>query len=133
MCLFWKPSYHLIQLFHYNQVLTGVLPYHGSNLKDMIIDICVGKRPSRQIDSSQSQLLQDPVWNVITTGWHNEPRQRCELSVMYHTFSLSSRRGRILPRIASFFKFLQDSQSETQKRVNEMNEVSFSTLLPTLG
>ena len=71
----------------YDQVLTGVLPYHGRNVRDMIVDIRAGERPSRATDSSQDQWLQDPIWNVITTGWHSQPNQRCELSVMYHTFS----------------------------------------------
>jgi len=89
MHLLWRPSYYLIHLSHYNQVLTGVLPYHGRDVPDMIADIRAGKRPSRPIDSSQSRLLQDPVWKVITTGWHDQPNQRCELSVIYHTFSPS--------------------------------------------
>jgi len=36
-------------------------------------------------------------------------------------------RAKILPRIASFFQFLQNSQSEIQRQVNEINEVSFTT------
>jgi len=124
------PTHYSIQLSRYNQVLTGVLPYRGSNLKDMITDIRAGKRPSRPIDSGQSRLLQDPVWNVITAGWHDKPNRRCKLSVMHHTFSAPTQqqhRGKILPRVTSFFQFLQDSESETQKRVNEMNKVNLST------
>jgi len=131
MCLFWKPPYYSIQLSCYNQVLTGVLPYHGSNLEDMITDIRAGKRSSRPMDSSQGRLLEDPVWNVISTGWRGNPRRRCKLSVMHHTFLPQQQRGRILPRVASFFQFLQDLQPETQKRVDEMNEVCLSTLPPT--
>ena len=135
MSLFWKPSYYLIQLSRYDQVLTGVLPYHGSDVENMATDICAGKRPPCPIDSSQSQLLQNPVWNVITTGWHDELKQRCTLSLMHRTFSPGQwrQRGKILPQVASFFQFLQDSESETQKRVNEMNEVCFSTLPHTPG
>jgi len=132
MCLFWKPSYYLIQLSRYNQALTGVLPYRGRNAKDMITDIHAGKRPSRPIYSIWSQLLRGPVWNVITTGWHGNPGQRCELSVMYSMFSSPTQqqqRGKILPQVTSFFQFLQDSEPETQKRINEMNEVYFSTPL----
>ena len=33
-------------------------------------------------------------------------------------------RAKILPRIASFFQFLQNSESEIQRQVNEMNEVT---------
>jgi len=102
----------------------------------MFTDIQAGKRPSRPIDSSQSQLLQDPVWNVIAAAWHDKPRRRCKLLAIYYTLSPTSQqqqRGKILPRVASFFQFLQDSEPEAQKRVNEMNEVWFSTLTPTSG
>jgi len=153
----------LIQASRYNQVLTGILLYHGSCTNDTFTRIHAGERPSRPIDSSKSRLLEDPVWNVITTGWHDQPNRRCELSVMYHTFSPFGQQeiqnlkpgdvnaqpegkltiaetsqtakrqpGKILPRIASFFQFLQNSESEPQKRVNEMNEVSFSTSPPRL-
>ena len=129
--LFYKSSYYFIQSFHYNQVLTWVLPYHGSNMEDTLAYIHAGKRPSRPVNSSQSQWLQDPIWNVITTGWHDRPEQRCKLSAMYHTFLPPTQQPRqqpkgILPRVASFFQFLQESESETQKHVNEMNEVSLS-------
>ena len=102
----------------------------------MLTNIRAGERPSRPIDPNQGQLLQDPVWDVIATGWHNKPRRRCRLSAMYRTFlppSQQGRRGKILPRVSSFFQFLQDSEPETQKRVNEMNEVGFSTTLPSRG
>ena len=117
-----------------DQVLTGVLPYHGSSVKGMIANICAGERPSRPINSSQGRLLQNSIWNVINTGWHNRPERRCKPSSMYHTFSQPSQRGqlgKILPRVASFFQFLQNSEPETQKRVNEMNEVSFSASSPS--
>jgi len=144
MYLCWEPSYYSIQSSRYNQVLTGVLPYNGSNVKDPIADIRAGKRPPRPIDSTQGQLLQDHVWDVITTGWHDQPNQRCELSVICHTFQPpdhtfqppnhafqppSRRRqlGKILPRIASLFQFLQNAESEIQREVNELNGVSFST------
>jgi len=134
MCLFWKPPYALIQLSCYGQVLTGVSPYHGRDVSDVITDIRAGKRPSHPIDSNQSQLLQDPVWNVIETGWHNQPKRRCKVSVMYRVFSPPSEQqqpGKPLPQIASFFQFLQDSESEIQRQVNEMNEVNLSaSLLP---
>ena len=96
----------------------------------MVTDIRAGKRPSRPIYSSRSQLSRGPLWKVITTGWHDKPRRRCELSVIHHTFSSPiqhQQRGTILPRVASFFQFLQDSESETQNRVNEMNKVNLST------
>jgi len=133
VCPLSETSYYLIQLSRYDQVLTGVLPYHGTNVKDMLTDIRAGKRPSRPKDLNQRQLLQDPVWDVIATGWHNKPRRRCTLSAMHSTFLSPSQRrqlGRIFPRVASFFQFLQDSEPETQKDVNEMNEVGFSTPPP---
>ena len=164
MYLFWKPSYHLTQWSCCDQVLTGVLPYHGSDVNNMITDIRAGKRPSRPIGSSQNQRLQEPVWDVITTGWHVQPNRRCELTVMYHIFLPSVQQavqnfkpgdfntenegnltiagtlqtpkrqpGKILPRIASFFQFLQNSESKIQRQVNEMNEVdSFTSPLPRL-
>jgi len=133
MCPCWKPSYYLIQSSRYNQVLTGVLPYRGSNAEDTIADIRAGKRPPRPIDSSQGLLLQDPVWNMIIIGWHDKPRRRCKLSAMYGTLSPTTQqrqRGKILPRVASFFQFPQDSEPETQNRVNEMNKVSFPHHFP---
>jgi len=129
VCPLWKLSYYLIQLSRYDQVLTGVLPYHGTNVEDMLANIRAGERPSRPIDLNQGQLLQDPVWDVITIGWHDKPTRRCRLSAMYRTFSPPSQRrqlGKILPRVTSLFQFLRDSEPETQKRVNEMNEVGFS-------
>jgi len=96
----------------------------------MITRISTGEQPPRPIDGSKGRLLEDRVWNVITSGWHVEPKQRCKLSVMHRVFLPPSQRqqsGKILPRVASFFQFLQGSESETQRRVNEMNEVSLST------
>jgi len=130
----WKPSYYLIQPSRYDQILTKVLPYRGSTTRDMLLSIRDGKRPSRTIDSDQNLWLQDPVWDVITSGWRDQPKRRCKLSVMYHIFSPPSQRPqteKILPRIASYFRFLQNSESEIQRQVNEMNEASSSmSLLP---
>jgi len=100
-------------------------------MEDMITDIRAGKRPPRPIDASQSRLLQDPVWNVITTGWRDQIKQRCKLSFMYRIFSSPSQErqlGKIILRVASFFQFLQNSESEIMKQVNEMNEVTPPTL-----
>ena len=128
---FWKPSSYLKQSSCYNQVLTGVLPYRSDGV-NIVTEIQAGKRPSRPIDPSQSRSLQDPVWNVIRTGWRNRPRRRCELSVMYRVFSglpPSQRRqlGKFFPQVASFFQFLQNSGSEIQRQVDEMNQVLSST------
>jgi hypothetical protein len=34
--------------------------------------------------------LLDPVWDVITAGWRDKPKQRCELSVVCDIFSTSA-------------------------------------------
>ena len=127
-----EPPYYLIQLSRYDQVLTGILPYHGSDQEGMVIRIHAREQPSRPIDASKSRLLEDRVWNAITTGWHVTPQLRCQLSVMYRVFSPSIQQqlGKILPRVASFFQFLQNTESEIQGQVNEMNEVSFSHVPP---
>ena len=130
MYLFWKSSYYLTRSADYAQVLTGVLPYRGSSAKDMITDIRAGRRPSRPMDSSQGRLLQGPVWNIITAGWHDQPNQRCELSAMYRVFrppSIWQQLGKSLPRIASPFQSSQTPESEIQMRVNKMHEVTPST------
>ena len=90
MCLIWKPSYYLIQLSRHNQVLTEVLPYGGSNVKNMIANIRTGKRPSRPINPNRNRWLQDLAWDVITTGWSHEPEKRCDLSVIHDAFVRSS-------------------------------------------
>ena len=138
MYLLRKPPYHLKldASSRYDQVLTGVLPYHGSDESDMITRIRTGKRPSRPTDASQNQWLQDPTWDVITAGWRDQPTRRCELTVMRDIFVAGTsqipkrQRAKIIPRIASFFQFLQNSESEIQRQVNKMNEVtSFTHIL----
>jgi len=103
----------------------------------MIIEIHAGRRPSRPSDSSQNLWLQGPIWSVITIGWHNQPNQRCELPVMYRIFSLSSQKevqnskpGDLNTQNDGNFQFLQNSESEIQRQVDEMNEVSFSASPP---
>jgi len=81
-----KLSYHLIQSLRYNQVLTGILPYDSNNPSAIARDITGGKRPSRPTDPSQNQWLQDPVWNVITAGWRDVPKERCGLPDVYRAF-----------------------------------------------
>lgn len=75
----------------YDQVLTGELPYGNSNRVEIVRRITSGARPSRPTDRDQNRWLRDPVWDVITTCWRDEPRGRCELSVMHDTFLTSSR------------------------------------------
>ena len=88
-----EPSYYLMQLPHYHQVLTGVVPYAGSEEGNMVKDIRHGKRPPRPRDSNQNRWLQDPVWDAISTCWKNEPASRYELSVVYEIFSMPSSQG----------------------------------------
>jgi len=90
---FWKASYYLKRSFLYNQVLTGVIPYHGRNVKDMITDIYFGERPPHTTNTRSSRLSQPRVWDVITTGWSHEPKERCELSAMHNAFLASGQRG----------------------------------------
>jgi len=163
MSLFWKPPCCLIQLSRCDQVLTGIQPYRGSNVEDMITDIHAGKRPSRPINPSGDRWLSDQVWDMITVGWNQSPDQRCKLSVMSHVLSSWFSREevrhdtpgqsnvqndgsltitktsqipkrqpwKILPRITSFFQSLQNPESEIQRRVNEIDEVSFSVSPPS--
>ena len=93
VCTSLKPSYYFIRWFCCDQVLTGVLPYHGSDKNGITTRIRAGKRPSRPTGRSRNRWLRDPVWDVITTGWSHEPENRCELSVMHNTFVTSSQLG----------------------------------------
>lgn len=76
-------------MLHFDQVLTGILAYGDHN--GTTLDIGYHVRPRRPTDPSQNRWLQDPVWDVITTGWNRKPEQRCELSAMYRVFSKHSR------------------------------------------
>jgi hypothetical protein len=87
-----EPSSYLIRLPRYDQVLTGIFPYDGGDETDVVTDIRLGKRPSRPMDSTQNQRLQDPVWDTISACWSGEPGQRPRLSVVYQAFSRSGRR-----------------------------------------
>ena len=90
MPFYYEQSCHLIRSPHYDQVLTGVLPYGLKGLDDVIACITRGKKPSRPTDPTQNQWLHDPVWDVITTCWSGKPKRRCELSVVHHVFSTPS-------------------------------------------
>jgi hypothetical protein len=82
----------MIQSPRYGQVLTGILPYDGRDKDNVVADIALGKRPSRPNGQSQNQLLQDPIWDTITTCWSGKPRKRYKLSVVYSVFLKHSRR-----------------------------------------
>ena len=100
------------------------MPY-GEELDEVPSRIRYGEPPSRPTDQSQNQWLQDPVWDVITTGWSYRPKERCELSVLRDTFATASQwrvysgdltnqtdrnltgqeqRGKFLQQIAAFYK-----------------------------
>ena len=85
-----EPRYCLTQLPRYDQVLTGILPYDGSDGSVIAWRIRHGARPSRPTDPTQNRWLPDPVWDVITTSWSHKPEHRCELPVVYRAFSTSS-------------------------------------------
>ena len=85
-----EPPYYLIQSPRYNQVLTGVVPYGGSE-GNWVNDIAAGNRPPRPTDPSKKRWLNDRIWDVITTCWDDRPQWRCELSVVYYAFSTPNR------------------------------------------
>jgi len=90
---FGKPFYRLKQPSCCNQVLTGALPYHRDDRIKITASIRGGERPSRPTGPSQIRLLQDPVWDVIVTGWSHEREKRCEISLMHDTFVTASQEG----------------------------------------
>jgi hypothetical protein len=98
----------------------------------MTADIKEGIRPSRPTDPSRNKWLQDPVWDAITTCWSDLPEQRYELSIVYRVFSKHGQpevqRRRFLPRIASLFQFLRESEPEIERSIGEMDKAGFSTI-----
>ena len=96
MLLSCELSHCLIQLFHSDQVFTGIPPYNDSTKDNLITHIKSGQRPLRPADQSQNQWLQDRVWEMITTSWSGKPQQRCELSVMHRVLSTPSRHDLLL-------------------------------------
>ena len=77
----------------YDQILTRVPPYDDRDFFGISWDAWHGVRPSSPTDTNQARWLHDPVWNMITAGWHQKPKQRSELPVMYHVFLTAGRRG----------------------------------------
>ena len=67
-----------------------MVPYDGRDCFGIAWDAWHGVRPSRPTDTSQTQWLHDPVWNVIAAGWHHKPNKRCELPVMYRVYLTAS-------------------------------------------
>jgi hypothetical protein len=160
MFLCCKLSYYLVQSPCYDQVLTGILPYGNNNRFRMAYNITYGKRPSRPTDPSQNKWLQDPVWDAIMTCWSDTPKQRYELSIVYHVFSGDGQleagnvrlgelnthhnrdlttagieagpqqRRRFFPQITSLFQFLRESEPEIEKSVGEMDKAGFFAFPP---
>jgi len=135
-----------------------VLPYGKSDYDEIYKDVEDGMRPPRPTDPSQSWWLQDPVWDVINAGWHSRPEQRCELRMVYRVFLTSGQqevqdirsaklnaqntkvpdietgqqqRGKILPRITSFFQSLRDSESKVQKHIDGIDQAGSTTFHST--
>ena len=125
-----------MQLSRDNQVLTVILPYHRTNDWDMLNRIRAGERPSHPIDASKSQLLEDQVWNAITTGWRVEPIQRCELSAIYHTLVPPSQQEVQNPEPGNLYTqsdhtILPPSKWEVQNpKQGDLNAQNNHTLLP---
>ena len=90
MFLCCEISCYLIQSPRCDQVLTGILPYDGSDRHTIVEHIKRGVRPPRPADQRRNRWLQDPVWDVITTGWSETPEERCETSVVHRVFLASS-------------------------------------------
>ena len=67
-----------------------MLPYNDNNKANVIANIRRSERPSRPTDPSQSQWLQDRIWDTITTCWSNKPEKRCKLPAVHHLFSKPS-------------------------------------------
>ena len=134
------------------------MPYDSSDYDGVYKDAKGGIWPPRPTDPSQSQWLRDPVWDVIKAGWHSEPEQRCELRFVYRVFLTSGQqevqdtrsaeldarntkvpdiemgqqqRGKVLPRITSFFQSLRDSESKVQKHVDEIDQAGATTFHST--
>lgn len=127
-----------------------MLPYDYRDRYQIVGHITDGERPSRPMNPSQSRWLPDSVWEVIEVGWRHKSDQRCELSVLHHVFSTVGRRevqdgelgdlstendeevgkpqqrGRIIPRITSFFQFRRDSEPEIERHIDEMDKAGLS-------
>jgi len=142
---------------HYHQVLTGGLPYDGIHDYSTVTS-CIksGERPLRPRNRNVNRWLRDGVWDMITTCWSEDPKERWEVLVMHELFLTSGlrnansgnwsaqntrnrdrkflnieigqqRRGRFLPRITSLFQFLQVPEPEIECLINEMDKACSST------
>jgi hypothetical protein len=85
-----EPTRYLIRSPYHGQVLTGELPYNARSRYAAITGTKPSERPPRPTDPDQNLWLHDQIWDMITICWSNEPRRRCELSVMHHVFSAPS-------------------------------------------
>lgn len=63
-----------------------MLPYTDGDSSTVAQQIIRGERPSRPMDPRQNRWLQDPVWDVIASGWSVETKRRYKLSVMHKRF-----------------------------------------------
>jgi len=72
---------------HY-QVITGVSPFDGIHDYDTLTSyIRSGERPPRPRNQNASKWLRGGVWNMITTGWSEDPKKRWEVLAVCELFS----------------------------------------------
>jgi len=78
-----------MQLPHSYQVLTGVLPFDGINDYNAVA-FCIqfGERPLRPRNQDANQWLWDRVWDMITTCWSEDPKERWRITTMDKLFSI---------------------------------------------
>jgi len=76
-----------MQLPHYYQVLTGILPYDGiCDYNSVASRIKSGERPLRPRNRNANRWLRDSVWDMIATCWSDDPKKRWEVPVMRQVF-----------------------------------------------
>jgi len=77
----------LLTSFFLIKVLTEILPY--GDAKDPVISfrIVAGDRPPR---STETRLLPDHIWSMITACWSERPEQRWDIHAIYNQLLASS-------------------------------------------
>jgi len=75
----------------YHQVLTGVVPYDEVD-EHSIVASCIrsGERPLRPMNQDADQWLWDRAWDMITTCWSEDPKERWEVPAIRQLFSTLS-------------------------------------------
>jgi len=81
-----------MQLTHYYQVLTGVLPYDGIHEYHTVAShIKSGERPLRPRNRDANQWLQRRVWDMVVTCWNEDPTKRWEVRAVRKVFLSGNR------------------------------------------